>query len=83
MVLNHNLKENQWLKKSETEILIVITITIPFFMPLATTMLNMMILIRRKKKFLEKFFSKSVLEKMKREISLNNKIIHLMGHKIN
>jgi hypothetical protein len=24
-----------------------------------------------------------VLEKMKREISLNNKIIHLMGHKIN
>jgi len=51
-------------------------------MPLATTMLNMMILIRRKKKFLEKFFSKSVLEKMKREISLNNNIIHLMGHKI-
>jgi hypothetical protein len=24
-----------------------------------------------------------VLEKMKREISLNNNIIHLMGHKIN
>jgi hypothetical protein len=80
MVINHNLNESQSTRKSEIVIQIATTIIIQYFMLLATITLNMMIHIKRRKKFSEEFSSKNVQEKMKRGIC--NIILQAVVHKL-